>query len=77
MTAANQANYNFNKFRKIYQIWDAGQNHFAVRDNETSGERRDSFSHTLTYDNFVARNMNAEGFARMTTALRQYLDNIA
>lgn len=76
LAAAEQAEYNFNKFCEIYQIWDAGQNHFAVCDNETSSERRDSFGHTLVYDNFITRNMDARGFSRMVTALRQYLGNI-
>lgn len=75
LAAADQANHYFKPFCQIYQIWDAGQNHFTVRDNESSTERQDA-DQKIPYDNFVTRNMDAGGFARMTVALQNYLANI-
>lgn len=71
VAAADQAGDDFTTFCDTYPIWDAGQNHFAVRDNE---EYHDL--HKPTYDNFVANNMSPDGFQRMTTALRNYLSLI-
>ncbi len=76
LSAALEADYDFDKFCDIYQIWDAGQNHFAVRDNEGSGEYQDNIQR-ITYDNFIEHNMSAAGFIRMTAALQDYLENVS
>ena len=52
---------NFSDFAATYQIWDFGDNHLA--------EKRGQYVH----DNFVANNMNEEGYEKMVTALKEYL----
>lgn len=76
LAAASQSDYDFAKFTKIYPIWDAGQNHFTVRNNEEMSEKQDHFPHNITYDNFVTGNMDAGGFSRMVQALQTYLSTI-
>lgn len=51
----------FEEFRKSYGVYDFGQNHMATKTGD------------YPYDNFVTRNMSAEGFEKMQAALKQYL----
>lgn len=51
----------FDEFKKVYQIWDFGENHLA--------ERRGLYSH----DNFVENNMSENGYNTMVQALKEYL----
>ena len=55
-------NKSFDEFKKIYTIWDFGENHLA--------ERKGHYSH----DNFVNDNMNEKGYEKMTQALELYLE---
>ena len=55
---------NFDEFKKVYQIWDFGDNHLA--------ERRGMYSH----DNFVFNNMSEDGYQKMVQALKEYLKTI-
>lgn len=71
VAAADQAGDDFTVFCATYPIWDAGQNHFAIRNNEEN-----HYDDTPVYNNFVADNMDADGFQRMTTTLRNYLSLI-
>ena len=52
----------FEEFIKCYSVWDFGENHLA--------ERRGEYSH----DNFVSCNMSEDGYKKMCTALKNYLD---
>ena len=65
----------FQEFKKDYQIWDFGANHFADRKNidfnPTLYQRIDAYP----YDNFVAKNMSEAGYNKMRQALKQYLTN--
>ena len=54
----------FEKFKDVYQIWDFGENHFAAREGD------------YLHDNFVANNMNKEGYEKMVNALKEYLKNL-
>ncbi len=77
LAAADAADGDWQKFAQSYAVWDAGQNHFAVRNNETSAETVDgSQYYEIPFSNFVANNMDAGGFSRMTEALRQYLAEV-
>ena len=49
----------FEEFRTSYGVYDFGQNHMARG--------------AMPYDNFVTRNMSAEGFEKMKAALKEYL----
>lgn len=76
LEAAEKANNDFNKFKHDYHVWSTGENYFSVRDNETSAEKaidgvRDR---RFTYDDFVATNMDREGFTRTVAALKQFLE---
>lgn len=51
----------FEDFKKIYVIWDFGENHLA--------ERRGHYIH----DNFVSGNMTEEGYLKMQKAILTYL----
>ena len=57
----------FEKFKQKYQIWDFGQNHYTAKNNEFSS------ANEYMYDNFVARNMDSRGFAKMNAALISFL----
>ena len=46
----------FEDFRAHYPVWDYGENHKGIR--------------SKPHDNFVADNMNQEGYDRMKQALR-------
>ena len=65
----------FQEFKKDYQIWDFGANHFADRKNidfnPTLYQRIDAYP----YDNFVTKNMSEAGYNKMRQALKQYLVN--
>ena len=52
----------FEEFKKKYEIWDFGENHFSARGKED-----------YLYDNFVSKNMNETGYKKMAEALKQYL----
>ena len=52
----------FEEFKKKYEIWDFGENHFSAR---KKGE--------YLYDNFVSKNMNETGYKKMAEGLRNYL----
>ncbi len=54
----------FEEFKKIYQIWDFGENHLA--------EKRGFYPH----DNFVEKNMNETGYQNMLKALKNYLQTM-
>lgn len=51
----------FEEFKKVYQVWDFGENHFA--------ERKGIYPH----DNFVAGNMSEQGYEKMKQALLEYM----
>ena len=54
----------FEDFKKGYQIWDFGENHFSARNGY------------YLYDNFVENNMNETGYKKMVTAMKNYLNSI-
>lgn len=51
----------FEEFKSVYQIWDFGENHFALK--------RGQYPH----DNFVANNMSKEGYDKMVSVLSKYI----
>ena len=51
----------FEEFKKVYQVWDFGENHFA--------ERKGLYPH----DNFVECNMSEQGYEKMKQALLEYI----
>lgn len=51
----------FDDFKMVYSVWDFGENHTAERKN-----------HYL-HDNYVYDNMDASGFLRMVSILKEYL----
>ena len=51
----------YDQFKHQYSVWDFGQNHYSFEDNKYS------------HDDFVYNNMDANGYARMVIALRNYL----
>ena len=51
----------FEEFKQNYQIWDFGENHMA--------SSRNSYPH----DNFV-ENMNSDGYEKMTSTLKKYIN---
>lgn len=75
LSVANKVGEDFEKFKAEYSVWDAGQNHFSVRDNEQNLEKIDGArrKYQVPYDNFVTRNMTEGGFKRMVVALKEYL----
>lgn len=64
----------FAQFKKDYQIWDFGANHFADRKSSNSDELYQKID-AYPYDNFVAKNMSEAGYNKMRQALKQYLAN--
>lgn len=77
LEAADQAQGNFYRFKAIYPIWDPGQNHFVIRNNERAQEQSlqdNPISYQSPFDNFVVANMSEGGFRRMVNALRNYLN---
>ena len=56
----------FEEFKKKYQIWDFGENHFSARKE----------GQVYLYDNFVEKNMNATGYNKMVEAINKYLKTI-
>ena len=54
----------FDEFKKKYQIWDFGENHFAARKGG------------YLYDNFVENNMNETGYKKMAEAFQMYLKKV-
>ena len=65
----------FQEFKKDYQIWDFGANHFADRKNidfnPTLYQKIDAYP----YDNFVTKNMSEAGYNKMRQALKQFLNS--
>ncbi len=59
----------FEEFKKKYEIWDFGENHFSSRESESEAEDKSKY----LYDNFVWKNMNVEGYKKMATAIKEYL----
>ena len=53
----------FEEFKKKYQIWDFGENHFSARKNG------------YLYDNFIENNMNEKGYEKMVQAFKKYLNS--
>ena len=53
----------FEKFKKIYTIWDFGENWTSIKEN------------FYAHDNFI-NNMSADGYEKMTKALREYIKTI-
>lgn len=51
----------YEEFKHNYTIWDFGQNHYSLEGSN------------YTHDNFVWRNMDADGYERMKAALATYL----
>lgn len=51
----------FKEFKKVYRVWDFGENHLA--------ERKGVYPH----DNFVAENMSEKGYEKMKQALLEYM----
>jgi hypothetical protein len=51
----------FEEFAESYPVWDFGENHLAVRNGH------------YAHDNFVTANMDAAGFERMKSALREFI----
>lgn len=54
----------FEEFKKKYEIWDFGENHFAARDG------------SYLYNNFIVDNMNEVGYKNMVQALLEYVHKI-
>ena len=52
----------FEQFKREYQVWDFGENHFA--------EIRDNYKH----DEFVSSNMSAQGYYKMIDTLSKYFN---
>lgn len=67
----------FDEFRKKYEIWDFGENHFTARGDrsETDSNKRNPMSNFL-YDNFVTNNMNSTGYQKMIKMIKEYLNKI-
>lgn len=70
MEVANECE-SFEDFQSKYQIWDFGKNHMV-------GKHNHSFDGVDTsrypYDNFVAYNMNSDGYEKMKVTLSKYLE---
>lgn len=64
----------FAQFKKDYQIWDFGANHFADRKISNSNELYKKID-AYPYDNFVAKNMSEAGYNKMRQALKQFLNS--
>lgn len=60
----NSEGKTFEEFCEIYQVWDFGENHLA--------DKKGYYNH----DNFVTNNMSAEGYEKMRTALKDYLNKL-
>lgn len=73
--AAEKAQNIFNKFRYEYHVWGAGENYFAVRNNEHIAEKPAELQRgrKLTHDDYISVNMDKGGFERTVAALRQFL----
>ena len=54
----------FKEFKKKYQIWDFGENHFSARDGK------------YIHDNFIENNMNETGYKKMAKACQEYLNSL-
>ena len=54
----------FEEFKKKYQIWDFGENHFSARDGK------------YIHDNFIENNMNETGYKKMAKACQEYLNSL-
>lgn len=52
----------FEEFKQNYQIWDFGENHMP------------SSTNPYPHDNFV-ENMNSDGYKKMTSTLKEYINN--
>lgn len=61
----------FEEFKRCYQIWDFGENHYSARNSDSSTDE-DKYPH----DNFVTCNMSYEGYQKMLQALKEYLKTI-
>ena len=61
----------FEEFKRCYQIWDFGENHYSARKSGSSTDE-DKYPH----DNFVTCNMSYEGYQKMLQALKEYLKTI-
>ncbi|MBQ9180917.1 hypothetical protein IJ135_02375, partial [Candidatus Saccharibacteria bacterium] len=62
----------FDEFKSEYAVWDFGENHMIVDDS-----KRSSFSKTKPkHDNFVMRNMSADGYQKMKSAFATFLATI-
>ncbi len=55
----------FSEFCDKYQIWDFGENHYSVKEDNM-----------YLHDNFVKKNMTKEGYEKMCKALRMYLNSL-
>lgn len=73
--AAEKVQNIFNKFRYEYHVWGAGENYFAVRNNEHIAEKpaESQRGRKLTHDDYISTNMDKGGFERTVAALRQFL----
>ena len=54
----------FDEFKEKYVVWNFGENHFAVRDGK------------YPHNNFIADNMNENGYQKMTQALKEHLKSM-
>lgn len=56
---------NFQEFCKIYTIWDFGQNNLSFK-------REDGYTH----DEFITNNMSEEGYNKMVSVLKEYINTL-
>ncbi len=53
----------FETFQKKYFVWDFGENHYALKDNDESSR------YHYPHDNFISRNLNEAGYNQMKKVL--------
>ena len=52
---------NFEEFKKVYTVWDFGENHMA--------DMKSKYKH----DEFVSNNMDQQGYDKMKEVLKEYI----
>ena len=55
----------FEEFIKVYTIWNFGQNNLSFK-------RDDGYTH----DEFIKNNMNEEGYNKMVSVLKEYVNTL-
>ena len=55
----------FEEFKKVYTVWDFGQNNLSFK-------REDGYTH----DEFIKNNMSEEGYNKMISVLKEYINTL-